>query len=674
MRRLFYLLLIAWVTIAMSGSAEAATINIVASQGKAIQYKYSDAAPGSWVSEERLKTRTAGTWEGGDLDANKSYVQFDLSAVKGTITGATLTIYAISGGKSYNVSGLNDGVDETWSAGTIDWFSAPGNDTTSGTALNASQTVSLYSVSPTVADGASSGDVTAFVNTDTDGLVTFILTAGQTAYLYNIIEGSYYNADYVPVLTLEGDFVGGPCEGVGISYSEYAIQSCRTELFDGTNPRVNDNRADGNKLSVRGDAKANKSWIKFDLSELNLDPNNLKTATLRITLYEPKSNTCKLSAVNDNYTTNIDWTDSTLTWNNAPGNITSSDGVNPNDDVTYTVDDLQDNLDPTKTTFVDTVTYTDGTAGQQYFFDVLPILQADTDGIVQFVLHGAGGYTNFATHDSTAGEAYWPRLDILVAPAGADEPYPCPGAVVSTDLAKLSWTNPDPNDGVSPITCTVYLGTDPNRPQMDSVTLSPDAYAVLINTSNFPNFGNLQNQKTYYWTVDCDDPGAGLIPGLMWDFYVNNNSAPVVNAGPDQAVWLGKSGTPGQEVVYLDGTTSDDGLPLDPGAYTVQWTQEDNGAPAVTISPDNVDDTSVTITERGDYAFTLTADDGQAQTSDTVRIVVGDDPCDASHIKTAAAYDPGDVNLDCIVNMEDFAELIAANWLDCSDTLMNCGN
>jgi hypothetical protein len=180
------------------------TYTLIATQGKAIQYKDDS---GVWISEERLKTRTSGVW-GDDtttntLDANKSYLQFDISGVTGTITSATLTIYAITASKSYNVCGLNDGVNETWTAGTINWTSAPGNNTTSGTALNTSQTVSLYSVNPTLANGAASGDVTSFVTSDTDGLVTFIMTAGGTTYMYNVIEGSYYNAAYVPVLTIQ---------------------------------------------------------------------------------------------------------------------------------------------------------------------------------------------------------------------------------------------------------------------------------------------------------------------------------------------------------------------------------------------------------------------------------------------------------------------------------------
>ncbi len=183
------------------------TIHIAASQGKAIQYKNDS---GGWISETRLKTRSSGSWNDdpglNTLDANKSYLQFDLSGVAGTINRATLTIYAITDAKSYTVNGLNDGMDETWRADTINWFTAPGNDTMSGSGLDASQTILLYSVSSTVADGAASSDVTSFVKADTDGLVTFILTPGGTTYLYNIIEGSYYKSDYIPVLTLEGEF------------------------------------------------------------------------------------------------------------------------------------------------------------------------------------------------------------------------------------------------------------------------------------------------------------------------------------------------------------------------------------------------------------------------------------------------------------------------------------
>jgi hypothetical protein len=201
-----------WVVISvfwMSGFAEAVLINVVASQGKTIQYKNDT---GVWVSETRLKTRTAGVWADNPtdntLDANKSYLQFDLSGITGTITSATLTVYSFlsnSDGKDYYIYGLNDGVNEAWSADTIDWFTGPANITTSGTALDAALTTQL-AFCDFNADGiqdVSQTDVTAFVNADTDNLVTFIFTAGGTAYMYNVLPGSYYDANYVPVLTLD---------------------------------------------------------------------------------------------------------------------------------------------------------------------------------------------------------------------------------------------------------------------------------------------------------------------------------------------------------------------------------------------------------------------------------------------------------------------------------------
>jgi hypothetical protein len=479
----------------------------------------------------------------------------------------------------------------------------------------------------------------------------------------DIIDFHSFKVEYIPAVPV------GHCENIGTLVSAYAVQSCRAELFDGTNPRVNDNRHDASKLSVRGDSKATKSWIKFDLRDLGItDPNNLRSATLRITLHEGKTGTCSLSYVKDSCRDNINWAERDLTWNNAPGNIPSDDGINPRD-TAFAVADLQKNLDPAKAAFLATVDYSaGGVAGQQFFFDVLPALQGDTDGIVQFVLHNASGLTNFATHDHPSGEAYWPKLEILIPPAGADNPYPCPGQKVNSKLVGLSWTNPDPNDGVSPIICTVYLGTEPNRLQMDHVTLGPDEHSVLINTDNFHNFGNLVSHQVYWWVVDCEDPSRDtpLIEGLMWSFFVQDNEAPIVNAGSEQVIWLTETNT-----VQLVGTAEDDGQPEEPGALTVAWAKTAGPATAVISNPNQLS-TTVTFAERGDYTFTLTADDGELQTSASVRVVVGDNACDASHLSTGKPYAAGDVNQDCIVNLEDFAILFGSSWRNCTNTLAGC--
>ncbi len=170
----------------------------------------------------------------------------------------------------------------------------------------------------------------------------------------------------------------------------YADQSCKTE--GGGN--ADKNMHDASKLTVYAGSNGNKSWIKFDTAVLDIE--HISGATLRVTLAGARSGSCHfdVSAVNDDCTTNINWHDRNLTWNNAPGNLTTSLSA----------------LDSNSTTYIGTINFTNGTAGQQFTIDVLPYLQADTDGIVQFVLHNGSALMNFATHDHTSGEAYWPAL------------------------------------------------------------------------------------------------------------------------------------------------------------------------------------------------------------------------------------------------------------------------
>jgi len=440
----------------------------------------------------------------------------------------------------------------------------------------------------------------------------------------------------------------------GESVSFTASVSCRTE----GGSYVDTNRSDPSKLSVRRTSNGNKSWIKFTGLE-SVDTARLKTATLTIALQEDKAGaqSCDVSYVNDDCQDNINWAETQITWNNAPGNDPGSLSA----------------LDSTKTTLLSTVSFTNGVAGQTFDIDVLAALQADTDGIVQFVLHNSPNLLNFATHDNSVA-ARRPALHIVYYPIGADEPSPAVGAVVETSLPALSWTLPEPNVPGTPIYCDVYLGyllpgqTEPNRPQMDKVTLGNNDNTVAINTTNFPVFGILKDKTTYYWFVDCHDSSRvpSLIPGEQWSFSTYNNEVPVVKAGINQTLW----GLPSE--VILDATVTDDGMPV-PAKLTYSWTQISGPVSAVIQSP-NTEDTTVTITERGDYRFMLTASDGEKESSDSLRIVVGDTSCDASHIETGAAYNIGDQNRDCIVDLSDFMELIAADWLNCTDTLGLCGN
>lgn len=253
----------------------------------------------------------------------------------------------------------------------------------------------------------------------------------------------------------------------------------------------------------------------------------------------------------------------------------------------------------------------------------------------------------------------------------ARQPNPAEGAAVGSSPTTLSWTLPDPNDGVSDITCTVYFGIeppDPNRTGMDKKVLAPNVSTVELNAVNFPTFGvqPLADANDYYWVVDCADasPGMGADDGkgVTWTFSTDYNEAPLVDAGPDQVTW----GLP--NVISLAGSVNDDGKPNPPAAYTVAWTQI--SGTAVTPDSPNAESTTVTVTEAGVYEFELTADDGEKQGSDTVRVIVGTDSCEASYLN-GSAYNSKDFNQDCVVDLADFADF-AVDWLACTNTLEGC--
>jgi len=436
--------------------------------------------------------------------------------------------------------------------------------------------------------------------------------------------------------------------------------SCRT---DKTAPDTN--KHDSSKLSIRSDNNAAKSWIKFDQLNALENRQSVRKVLLRLTLYESRagSNYFDVSAVNDDYRQNIGWAEREITWNNAPANDTASNtGLLAN-----------------AASLMGRVTFTDGVEGQQFFVDVTDAFKADTDGILQFVLHNSSALIQICTHDQSGTmlggtvigpEAARPTLIVSYPPLGADWPVPEVGETVKTSLASLSWTNPEPND-LSPVTCTVYLGTDPNRLNMDK--FSPTEAGVTtasINETNFPKSydevnGRLYDNTKYYWYVDCRI-GETTIPGEQWYFFTYDNEPPVVNVGEEQAIWLTDPNT-----VNLVGDVKDDGLPSDPGTVTVKWTLTEGPATAVIGTPDQLT-TTVTFTERGDYTFTLTADDGELKASASVRVVVGTNSCDASHLQSGEPYNPADVNEDCVVNLDDLQILLVDDWLNCTDNLTDC--
>jgi len=117
--------------------------------------------------------------------------------------------------------------------------------------------------------------------------------------------------------------------------------------------------------------------------------------------------------------------------------------------------------------------------------------------------------------------------------------------------------------------------------------------------------------------TNVDDPELEAISTLQ----VTVNQAPVVDAGPDQTLYLF-----GQDSVatQLDGTVSDDGLPDPPGIIKYKWSVQEDGAKKryVVIKSDDEDFTEVQFERPGEYTLKLEADDGASTISDTVKIVI----------------------------------------------------
>ena len=96
------------------------------------------------------------------------------------------------------------------------------------------------------------------------------------------------------------------------------------------------------------------------------------------------------------------------------------------------------------------------------------------------------------------------------------------------------------------------------------------------------------------------------------------NSAPTVSAGSDDECTM-PSG------VALDGTVSDDGLPVVPGVVTTTWSKV-SGPGTVTFTNSALVDTTAVFSADGTYVLQLEADDGGLSDTDTVQITVNPEP------------------------------------------------
>jgi hypothetical protein len=277
-----------------------------------------------------------------------------------------------------------------------------------------------------------------------------------------------------------------------------ADDSCRTkmEYLDG-----NDH---SNRLVVRvGDndvTRTFKSWVKFDVS--GIDVQGLVSATFAVSMRRDRG-TCEMdiSYVNDDVVENIDWTSDDITWNNAPGNDPSS----------------ETDLDPDETTFIERVVLEDALMHDQFIVDALEALHADTDGIVQFVLHNSSSYLNIVAHDE-AEEQHLPFVPVLTLVMGSS---PYNGKTDVSRDAVLTWLEGEYADKYN-----VYFGTDVNDVNEATIDNPLDVLAGTgLEENTYDPPGLLEPNQTYHWRIDevNDTDSNSPLKGDIWSFITGDH-------------------------------------------------------------------------------------------------------------------------------------------------------
>jgi hypothetical protein len=231
-------------------------------------------------------------------------------------------------------------------------------------------------------------------------------------------------------------------------------------------------------------------------------------------------------------------------------------------------------------------------------------------------------------------------LDIEKRKVVSTDPVPEDGAAVMPTLAELRWRKPSTLcPGTHPVTCDIYL--DPNEFLVEHM----DPAVKLNLTPQEPNWIALDPcdvlvDTNYYWRVVSFDPNCGygndgenpvVGIGYIWRF-TTINLGPLVDATPNRSVWL--SG--GLASITLNGTITDDGLPIPPGSVSYTWSKTSgpalvsNSNPSGTVPPNGRVPTTVEFDTAGIYVLTLEGNDdknnasgGLGKTgSDTVTIYV----------------------------------------------------
>jgi len=323
---------------------------------------------------------------------------------------------------------------------------------------------------------------------------------------------------------------------------------------------------------------------------------------------------------NQDGTATLSGTPAANTVGSYPITITASNGVAPNATQNFTVN-VQPAPQAPQITSASSTTFTIGTAGS---------FSVTSTGVPTSGLSATGslpsGVTFVDNHDGTATLAGTPA-------AGTAGSYPI----------TLTASNGVAPDATQSFTLNVQLA--PQAPQITSansttftvgsagsftVTSTGNPTATLSATGALPSgvtfVDNHDSTATLAGTPAVGTAGSypitvgasnGVVPNATQNFTLTvsaANTAPVVNAGADQAISI-------WDTASLAGSAADDGLPS-PSVLTYSWSVV-SGPGTVSFGSGTSANTTATFSVPGIYTLRLTVSDGALSGSDDMVVTVG---------------------------------------------------
>jgi hypothetical protein len=157
----------------------------------------------------------------------------------------------------------------------------------------------------------------------------------------------------------------------------------------------------------------------------------------------------------------------------------------------------------------------------------------------------------------------------------------------------------------------------PNPPGVVTVSWSKGSgpgTVSFLNPNAVSTSASFSTSGTYVLRLTANDGALTTTDSVQITVLPVPNSAPLVDAGPNQTITLPASAT-------LSGSVSDDGKPNPPGAVTVTWTKG-SGPGTVSFANANAVSTTATFSLVGTYILRLTASDGSLTTKDSLQVTV----------------------------------------------------